>query len=84
MLSAADVPQSDEKKSEESSAILKNATTSTADYEAGSSENASVESLTDTIPPLEFPVDKIYTKNDTALKILQSVSSSSSKSIEVS
>lgn len=54
------------------------------DDNSSSSENASVEGSSDTLPPFEFPLDddKTLPKNDTALRILQSVSSQS-KSIEV-
>jgi hypothetical protein len=51
------------------------------------SENASVEgkASTDAMPPLLFPTDeeKILPKNETALKILQSVSSQNANSSEV-
>lgn len=59
------------------------ATTKTID-KSSISENASVEDASsDTLPPLEFPSDDALPKNETALKILQSVSSQSSKSTKV-
>lgn len=91
-LSAAEIPQSDVQKSEEVSPTLATtlsptnktdlSQTTKADEASKVSENASVES-TDTLPPLEFPSDEISPKNDTALKILQSVSSQTVKASEV-
>lgn len=58
-------------------------TNATASAEKLASENASVENTSDTLPPLVFPSDDNSSKNETALKILQSVSSQDVNTSEV-
>jgi hypothetical protein len=91
LLSAANVPLSDEKNTTETAATTpttQNITvavepTKSAEIQIDSYENASVEGSdsADTLPPKVFPTDeeKILPTNETALKILQKVSSQTSE-----
>lgn len=85
---AAELPSSELRASQELKPSSSNETSTETKTEAlqssAAAENASVESSTDTMPPLLFPVDENLARvNLTALKILQSSTRMSTNASEV-